>query len=103
MERGRLEEVVADMLRGAAKRTPEKARAMRAQKTARELAEQCGVSVRTIQRWTATPRAEWLSQAEKRRAEIRALAAAHPDYTSAHIADRLGVNRSTVTRALKRA
>lgn len=40
--------------------------------TAREAAEVVGTSVRTAQRWTAIPRAEWLRQMAAEREVIRA-------------------------------
>lgn len=35
---------------------------MRKQRTAREIAEKCGLSLRTVQRHISRPRSEWLSQ-----------------------------------------
>lgn len=35
---------------------------MRKQRTAREIAEKCGLSLRTVQRHISRPRAEWLAK-----------------------------------------
>lgn len=40
--------------------------------TAREAAKRAGLSVRTAQRWTSRPRAEWLAEQAAEREEIRA-------------------------------
>lgn len=42
-------------------------------KTAREVAEKTGLSIRTIMEWTAEPRENYLSRAEERRQKIREL------------------------------
>lgn len=42
-------------------------------KTAREVAEKTGLSIRTIMEWTAEPRDAYLSRAEQRRQKIREL------------------------------
>lgn len=42
-------------------------------KTAREVAEKTGLSLRTIMEWTAEPREAYLSRAEERRLQIREL------------------------------
>lgn len=39
-------------------------------KTAREIAEKTGLSVRTIMEWTSEPREDYLSRAEQRRQKI---------------------------------
>jgi len=42
-------------------------------KTAREVAEKTGLSIRTIMEWTAESRETYLSRAEQRRQKIREL------------------------------
>lgn len=39
---------------------------MRKQRTAREIAEKCGLSIRTVQRHISRPRAEYLAQSLSR-------------------------------------
>ena len=49
------------------------ARLPRNGRTARELAEKTGLSIRTAQRWTAEPRETYLDRAEQRRRKVREL------------------------------
>lgn len=49
------------------------ARIPRNGRTARELAQKTGLSIRTAQRWTAEPRTNYLTRAEERRQQIRKL------------------------------
>lgn len=69
-------------------------------KTARELAEKTGFSVRTIMAHTAEPRDVYLGRAEQRRQRIRAMRA--QGMTMRAIATELGISVSTVHYALNR-
>lgn len=71
-------------------------------RTARELAEKTGYTIRNIQNWTSEPREVWLARAAQRRATIRATRAAHPDWSMRRIARELDCHVSTVSRALAR-
>lgn len=64
--------------------------------TAKELATQFGVSVRTVQRTIAEPREEFLGRAAARRAEAARLRAEGLPY--AVIAERMGVPLGTAKR-----
>lgn len=67
--------------------------------TAREMAERLGVSDRTIRNYMAQPRAEYISDASKRRQRIRVLRAQGMSYRA--IAAEVGCSISTVHYALK--
>lgn len=69
-------------------------------KTAREVAEKTGLSIRTVMAWTAEPRETYLSRAEQRRQEIRALHAKGMTYRA--IAAEIGCSIGTVHYALKK-
>lgn len=73
----------------------------RRNKTARELAEQFGVSRRTIQRAIAEPRAEYDARAAARHARIRELRAEGKSMRA--IAAEVGVSVGTVHYALNKA
>lgn len=70
--------------------------------TAKEAAELVGTSVRTAQRWTAIPRAEWLSRVAAERETIRAY---HDDkgHSWSDTAKHFGVSVDTVKRRAYRA
>lgn len=72
----------------------------RRNKTARELAEQFGVSRRTIQRAIAEPRAEYDARAAARHARIRELREEGRSYRA--IAAEVGVSVGTVHYALNK-
>jgi hypothetical protein len=74
--------------------------AVKRQRTAREVAEQLGVSPRTVRRVVAQPRAEYLGEAEQRRQTIRAMRA--QGGTMRQIAADLGVSVGTVHYALSK-
>lgn len=74
------------------------ARLPRNGRTARELAEKAGMSVRTAQRWTAEPRDTYLSRAEQRRQQIRELR--DQGLSMRAIADEVGCSVGTVHNAL---
>lgn len=73
----------------------------RRNKTARELAEQFGVSRRTIQRAIAEPRAEYDARAAARHARIRELR--EEGKSMREIAAEVGVSVGTVHYALNKA
>lgn len=73
----------------------------RRNKTARELAEQFGVSRRTIQRAIAEPRAEYDARTAARHERIRELRAEGKSYRA--IAAEVGVSLGTVQYALNKA
>lgn len=73
----------------------------RRNKTARELAEQFGVSRRTIQRAIAEPRAEYDARAAARHARIRELR--EEGKSMREIAAEIGVSVGTVHYALNKA
>lgn len=73
----------------------------RRNKTARELAEQFGVSRRTIQRAIAEPRAEYDARTTARHERIRELRAEGKSYRA--IAAEVGVSIGTVQYALNKA
>lgn len=68
-------------------------------KTAREVAEKTGLSLRTIMEWTAEPREAYLSRAEERRQEIRELR--ETGLSMRAIAAEVGCSVGTVHNALK--
>ena len=74
------------------------ARIPRNGRTARELAEKAGMSVRTAQRWTAEPREIYLTRAEQRRQQIRELR--EQGLSMRAIADEVGCAVGTVHNAL---
>lgn len=67
-------------------------------KTAREVAERMGTSVRTAQRWTCEPRETYLSRAAERAEKIRELRAS--GMTMRAIAAEMGCSVSTVHYAI---
>lgn len=73
-------------------------RLSRGGRTAREVAEEAGLSIRQVQNWTSRPRAEYLSEAEQRYLRIRELRA--QGGTMRQIAADLGVSVSAVHYAL---
>lgn len=68
-------------------------------KTAREIAERTGLSVRTIMDWTAEPRGEYLTRAQSRREKIRELRGTGLSMRA--IAEQLECSVGTVHNALK--
>lgn len=72
----------------------------RRNKTARELAEQFGVSTRTIQRAIAEPREDFEARAAERHTRIRELRAEGKSMRA--IATELGVSVGTVHYALQK-
>lgn len=74
------------------------ARLPRNGRTARELAEKTGLSIRTAQRWTAEPRETYLSRAEQRRQKIRQLR--ETGMSMRAIAAEVGCSVGTVHNAL---
>lgn len=73
--------------------------AVRRKRTAREVAEQLGVSPRTVRRFVAEPRNDYLSRAEQRRKEIRKLR--EQGLSMRAIANEVGCSVGTVHNALK--
>ena len=73
----------------------------RRNKTARELAEQFGVSTRTIQRAIAEPREDFEARAAERHARIRELRTEGKSMRA--IAAEVGVSVGTVHYALQKA
>lgn len=67
-------------------------------KTAREVAEKTGLSLRTIMEWTAEPREAYLSRAEERRLQIRELR--ETGLSMRAIAAEVGCSVGTVHNAL---
>lgn len=74
---------------------------VRRKMTAREAAEQFGVSPRTIQRLVAEPRADYEGRAAERR--NRAVAMREAGATYKEIADALDITTGTVGTILRRA
>jgi hypothetical protein len=72
--------------------------AVKRQRTAREVAEELGVSPRTVRRVVAQPRAEYLGEAEQRRQRIRAMRS--QGMTMRAIANEEGIVVSAVHYAL---
>lgn len=70
-------------------------------RTARELAEKTGMSIRTAQRWTSMPREEFENRAAKRHERIRELRS--EGLSMRAIAAEVGVSVSTVHYAIKKA
>ena len=73
--------------------------AVRRKRTAREVAEQLGVSPRTVRRFVAEPRDAYLSRAEHRRQQIRELR--EQGLSMRAIATKVGCSVGTVHNALK--
>lgn len=73
--------------------------AVRRKRTAREIAEQLGVSPRTVRRFVAEPRDDYLSRAEQRRQQIRDLR--EQGLSIRAIANKVGCSVGTVHNALK--
>lgn len=73
---------------------------MRRERTAREVAAQLGVSERTVRRFIAQPRDEFMSDVQARRERIRELREQGLSYRA--IADAVGCSIGTVHNALKR-
>lgn len=67
-------------------------------RTARELAERTGMSIRTAQRWTSEPKEVYLARAQQRHQDIRALRATGMTYRA--IAAEVGCSVGTVHNAL---
>ena len=67
-------------------------------KTAREVAEKTGLSIRTIMEWTAESRETYLSRAEQRRQKIRELR--ETGLSMRAIAAEVGCSVGTVHNAL---
>lgn len=70
-------------------------------RTARELAELAGRSVRTAQRWTSEPREQYEARASERHARIRELRAEGKSYRA--IAAELGISYGAVQYALNKS
>ena len=68
-------------------------------KTARELAERAGMSVRTAQRWTSEPREVFINRANEKRARIQELRA--KGLSMRAIAAEIGCSVGTVHRYVK--
>ncbi|MCH9728849.1 MAG: helix-turn-helix domain-containing protein [Actinomycetia bacterium] len=68
-------------------------------RTARELAERMGTSVRTAQRWTSEPREVFVNRGKQRREKIRELRSSGMSMRA--IAAELGCSVGTVHNALK--
>lgn len=68
-------------------------------RTARELAERTGMSIRTAQRWTSEPKDVYLARANERRERIRTLRVT--GMTMRAIAAEVGCSVGTVHNALK--
>lgn len=77
------------------------ARYPRGGRTAREMAERAGMSVRTAQRWTSEPRSAFLGRARERGEEILALRAT--GMTMRAIAAEVGCSVGTVHRHIAAA
>lgn len=73
---------------------------IRRERSAREVAKQLGVSIRTVKRVIAEPREQFLSRADERRTLIRSLREQGMTYRA--IADQVGCSIGTVHNALKR-
>lgn len=71
---------------------------IRRKRTAREIAEQLSVSPRTVRRFVAEPRAEYLTRAEQRRKQIRELR--EQGLSMRAIAAQVGCSVGTVHNAL---
>lgn len=69
-------------------------------KTAREVAEKTGLSVRTIMEWTAEPREAYLTRAEERRQKIRQLR--NEGLSMRAIAQELNISVGTVHYSLNK-
>jgi len=67
-------------------------------KTAREVADKTGLSIRTIMEWTAEPREAYLTRAERRRQQIRELR--EQGLSMRAIAAEVGCSVGTVHNAL---
>jgi len=67
-------------------------------RTARDIAEQTGLSPRQVQSWTSEPRTTYLARAHERREKIRALRATGLSMRA--IATQLGCSVGTVHKAL---
>ncbi|MFD6815259.1 helix-turn-helix domain-containing protein, partial [Enteractinococcus coprophilus] len=72
--------------------------AVRRKRTAREVAEQLGVSPRTVRRFVAEPRDDYLGRAEQRRQQIRELR--EQGLSMRAIAAEVGCSVGTVHNAL---
>ncbi len=68
-------------------------------KTARELAERAGMSVRTAQRWTSEPREVFIKRANEKRARVQELRA--KGLSMRAIAAEIGCSVGTVHRYVK--
>lgn len=73
--------------------------AVRRKRTAREVADQLGVSPRTVRRFVAEPRKAYLGRAEERRQKIRDLR--ETGMSMRAIANEIGCAVGTVHGALK--
>lgn len=70
-------------------------------RTAREIAEATGMSVRQVQNWTSEPRAKYLARADERRARIQELRA--QGLSMRAIAAEVGCSVGTVHRYVREA
>ncbi len=70
-------------------------------KTARELAERTGMSVRTAQRWTSEPREVFIKRANEKRVRVQELRA--KGLSMRAIAAEIGCSIGTVHRYVKEA
>ena len=72
-------------------------------RTAREIAERTGLSVRQVQNWTSERRTLFEERAKRRQEAIRAFKARHPEMTIRALAAEFECSVGTVHRALKAA
>lgn len=72
---------------------------VRRKKTARELAEQLGVSASTVRRLIAEPREQYLARANSKREQVAALRSEGLSVRA--IAEKLGISKSTAGRYVK--
>lgn len=72
---------------------------VRRKKTARELAEQLGISQSTVRRLMAEPRTDYLARANAKREQVAELRATGLSVRA--IANQLGISKSSVGRYIK--
>ena len=72
---------------------------VRRKRTARELAEQLGISQSTVRRLMAEPRADYLARANTKRQQVAELRATGLSVRA--IAEQLGISKSSVGRYIR--